>query len=733
MVKEYEAKGYTDAAGDAPIKVQGEDAAVKSEASLYAVEDRTSPLNEPYDISHIRLNCIGGQTWKYQGDWIEWTVDVKEAGLYTLCLRSKQNFNSGMITTRTLSVDGEIPFAEARNIGFHYSGNWQIVTPADSDGNPYKFYFSAGTHTLRLTNTLGELGGLLRQIEESSLVLNTLYRQVRMVVGTSVDAYRDYHLENYIPDIEKTIADQHELFCGYLEQMGAIAGKKGEQTVVLEQLRVQLESFMEKPETIQMRIDDLNGNLSSLSTWMLNISEQMVLIDYIALLPKDAQPLPVDAPWYRKLFNELRAFVLSFVTDYNLIEPLTEQETHSSVTLWLSNGVGRDQASILKHLSESSFTEKHGIQLNIKLVDMGILLRAVADGSGPDVAIFEGKATPMNYGVRSALYDLSQFPDTPEVLSRFHKEAVVPFTFNGKLFALPETQVFPMMFVREDVMAELGVKVPETWDDLYALIPALQRHYLEISLPTPATAASGEGATGLNEVFSSLLFQNNGKIYNEDGSRCILNDTVSVDSFIRWSELYTRYKIPVTTNALSYFRTGQSPIVIANYNFYNSLSVGAPEIRGMWKMYPIPGMKDASGNVHRETCLSVTAAMMFANAADPDASWEFLKWWTDEATQASYGREIEALQGASGRWMTANLKAMESIAWPTQTTNLIKDQMEWVKGVPEVPGGYYVGRSVDNAVKSVINSGKSPRETLLDYVDDINDEIVYKRQEFGLE
>ena len=101
--------------------------------------------------------------------------------------------------------------------------------------------------------------------------------------------------------------------------------------------------------------------------------------------------------------------------------------------------------------------------------------------------------------------------------------------------------------------------------------------------------------------------------------------------------------------------------------------------------------------------------------------------------QIRYGQEIEALQGASGRWMTANLEARESIAWDTATARTIAAQMQWVQGVPEVAGGYYVGRSVDNAVKTVINGGANPQETLLDYVDDIQEEIRYKRKELGLD
>ena len=76
---------------------------------------------------------------------------------------------------------------------------------------------------------------------------------------------------------------------------------------------------------------------------------------------------------------------------------------------------------------------------------------------------------------------------------------------------------------------------------------------------------------------------------------------------------------------------------------------------------------------------------------------------------------------------------MADIPWKTSISAQLNEQWKWVVGIEEVPGSYYVGRTVDNAIKSVINSGKSPRDTILDAVDAINDEIAKKRKEFGLE
>lgn len=102
---------------------------------------------------------------------------------YTTGYPGKQNYSSGVAYTKTLTVDGDVPYKEARNLNFRYSPDWQLVSPQTEAGETCLLYLTKGTHTLRLTNTLGDLGSLLRQVETSSQVLSDLYRRVRMVVG----------------------------------------------------------------------------------------------------------------------------------------------------------------------------------------------------------------------------------------------------------------------------------------------------------------------------------------------------------------------------------------------------------------------------------------------------------------------------------------------------------------------------------------------------------------------
>ena len=256
---------------------------------------------------------------------------------------------------------------------------------------------------------------------------------------------------------------------------------------------------------------------------------------------------------------------------------------------------------------------------------------------------------------------------------------------------------------------------------------------MEIGLPQPSMVQSGSDSTALNQMFATLLLQNGASVYDEDNRLCILDDLNAVNCFTEWSEFYTKYNFTKSYSAINRFRTGTMPIVLADYTFYNSLVLAAPEIDGDWEMVPIPGTVQSDGTIDRSTSSSGSACMIFANTVDEDASWEFLKWWTSTETQVMYGRELETIQGTSARWPTANLEAMQQLGWTSAAGEALTTQWQYVHGIPEVPGGYYVGRTISNAIKSAINMGENAREAILDAVEDINREILNKREEFGLE
>ena len=88
--------------------------------------------------------------------------------------------------------------------------------------------------------------------------------------------------------------------------------------------------------------------------------------------------------------------------------------------------------------------------------------------------------------------------------------------------------------------------------------------------------------------------------------------------------------------------------------------------------------------------------------------------------------------GSAARYPTANVEAMETIAWDRSTQEALTEQWQYVKAIPEVPGGYFTSRYFDFAFRDVVLDGKDVRETMVSSAREINNEIRNKRQEFKL-
>ena len=115
------------------------------------------------------------------------------------------------------------------------------------------------------------------------------------------------------------------------------------------------------------------------------------------------------------------------------------------------------------------------------------------------------------------------------------------------------------------------------------------------------------------------------------------------------------------------------------------------------------------------------------------ASMGRIKWFTSTEVQASYGRTVESLLGALGRFDPANINAISELAWSRSDQEKILEQFNSLKENPVIPATYIVGRNMTNAFRMTVNNGENPRETLLWYNDAINDEIIRKYEDLGID
>lgn len=693
-------------------KVQAEKIYRSSASTLTAQYDCSDALVEPADPARMTLNIAGGENWRSDGQWMEWQVEAPKDGLYSLQFKARQNMKSGLESNRRLYVDGTLPCAEAYNIAFPYSSDWRIHTFRTAGGEDVLLPLTAGTHTIRLEVVPGQLSHAGRAVSEILGSLNEVYRQIIMVTGTSPDPNRDYALELEVPDLLATVEKLAQELGEQREWLVEQVGQKGDELAVLTNLYTQLNSFLDQPETIPARVGNLKGNIDSLGTWLLTLSEQPLDLDYLAIVGTQDEPAAANASFGANLAFGAKSLLSSFFTDYS-------GASGSKETLQVWVNMGRDQMQIVKQLADDVFTPKTGIHVEFSVVQQGIN-EAILAGSGPDVVLFAPSTEPVNLAMRGALLPLDAFEGFEAVSGEMQPGACVPYQYKGRTYGLPFTQQYTMLFYRTDILGELGLTPPETWQELYQSIPVIQRKNMQVGVP------SGDN------TFATLLFQRGSEFYNDERTATTFQENDSVEAFKQYTRLFSDYGLPLTYDFFNRFRSGEMPLAIADYTEYNRLSVAAPEIAGLWSMAPMPGTLRADGTVDRTIAASSgLGGYILADSDRGQEAWQFLSWFASGEAQADFGRKSESLLGPVGRYAAANQLAFASLPWLSEESALLMGQWENVRENPQLPGSYYTQRNLANAFRNVVLNHKNPREMLDLYGQEIDRELERKRAEYG--
>lgn len=728
--------------------VQGETPSYTSNPALHPIYDRSSVDTIPSDPILLKRNTMGGANWQSQGQYAVYTFDVPADGWYKIAVRYRQSVARGLKTYRRLYVNGSVPFAEAECVSFKYSDYWQTTVLGEVDnGEPYYFYLKAGKNEIRLEAITGPTGDIISELDDMVYEFNYIYRKIIMITGLDPDPYRDYHLESDIPTLLPTLTRLKTLCEDIKERLIAVRGGKSSSEVAsLTNMSVQLKSLLKDPETIPVRLSSFKDNISALAALSVKLKEQPLELDYLTLTAKGVEEFVGKKGFFKNLGYKLRAYFATYVEDYNSVGSNAEGE--DVLQVWVN--LGRDQANLIKEMSDSDFTSATGIRVKVSLVQQNLIQANIAN-DGPDVVLFVDGGSVVNLAAREALVDMSQFKSWEidradgngaykvssydEVMSRFSTYAGEPYKFTDKTghtgrYAIPVTEAFNMLFYRTDIFEELGLEPPKTWDEFYRVLTILQNNNMQVGIPSGSDAAVDSG------IFLSLLKQNGVSLYSDDLKKTNLDTTTALSVFKQWTGFYSQYSMPQRYDLYTRFRTGEMPMGFAGYTFVNQLNYAAPELKGLWEMVPIPGTVQEDGTVDNTVCGGGAGALIYTRAVKrgvEDAAWAYIDWFTSEDTQAKYGFDIETLLGAAGRYDTANLAAAERLPWTAKEMKVLKEQWSNMFINPVVIGDYYYGRNITFAFRNVVIYAKNPREMLLSYNKEINNEITVKREEFGLE
>ena len=662
--------------------------------------------------------------------WISYLIDdIPADGLYYITFKFRQAEAIGVTTFRNVYVNGSIPSKAYENVSFPYGVDWDLKTVVDENGDPCPVYLNAGENELLMEVSLGPYVEAMRMVDDSIYELNRLYTQIVMITGTTPDSYRDYELDKEIPGLLEAFREQADALYAAAALFESLGGEEKSQSEDILSMARRLESLIDDPRSIQKRLSSYREGISTLSSWLYDRTSQPLEMDYLIVHSAEQELPSPRASFWQQVCHFFKTFFASFQEDYNTVGG---SGSEGAITVWAN--IGRDQIQVIKNLVVDQFTPQTGIDVTLSVVQTGFIEATLA-GRGPDVAIGMARGQPINLACRNALLPFDSYEGFEAMKERFADTALVPYQYNGQTFGIPCTQTFFMMFYRKDILAEMGIAVPRTWTEIMETVPKLQRSHMTIGLPYAVISAATavDNGLGAKDLFATLLLQNGGTFYNEDHSATALDSEASMTAFKTWSDFYTKYGFDLIYDFYTRFSTGEMPIGIASYEMFNTLSVAAQEIRGLWGMAPIPGTVREDGTIDTSEAGAGSAAVIFKKTDSPDSCYQFVDWWTSDKTQTDFCTAVENQLGPGGRYATANLAAFSSQPWSSEELEMLTAQRENVIELPEIPGSYYVSRSIDNAFRAVLYDNKNPRETFEQENRNINEEIARKRRELGLD
>ena len=251
------------------------------------------------------------------------------------------------------------------------------------------------------------------------------------------------------------------------------------------------------------------------------------------------------------------------------------------------------------------------------------LLTTIAGGSGmPDILVWDRFNTPV-YASKGALMDLSDYVSKDKVdLAQFYNEAVKEMTYNGKLYGIPMDVDNRSLFYNKKMFQEAGIANPPTnWSELEEDAKKLTV-WKDGKLVRAGMDLSDCG------LFSMWLMQAGGKMVSDDGKKTAFNDEHGLTVLNFWHKLVYDDKVYVNgfTQGLA---QGEDPFVTGKI----AMKYDGPWDLSTFKKYgndldfgvvPPP----AGPNGDKGSGIGGFALAIPTKAADPDASFEFIKWWT---------------------------------------------------------------------------------------------------------
>ena len=712
------------------LTLQGEDYRAKSDSSIRGTNVpnvSVSPQN-PY----VKLiNATADESNKRMGQRLYYEAEVPEDGIYYLSFKYCQPRKTGGCAYRTIEIDGKVPYTELRDVGFPYTGiNTYNNLTLDTG-----VYLTRGVHVICLEVTAGPMEASYRELLAVVNEINDTGIALKRIKGNNsnesagVDTNRTWDILQYMPDILERLENWAARLTGVYNTLKDIGGMEPAYVSDLMLAVQNLERLAEKPREIPNKLSLLSDDSSSAAQLaaltLTKIYEQNLSIDCI-YLHGAGQELPSPSPDFLSgIATGIKQFLYSFSDDMN--ETVDVENEAEILTVWVNKP--SQYVEVLRQLTADRFTAETGIEVSFSIMpDEKKITLANSTGNNPDLALGLSYYRPAEFAMRGMAVNLLEFDDFLDWYGEeYNLQALAPMAYEDGVYGASETQEFYVLYYRTDILADLGLEVPQTWEDVKAMMPVLHRNAMNFNLPL----ANNVGYKSF-EATGGFIFQNGGDYYSDDGFSSNFGDPDTLRGLREMIDLYRVYGLAQNIpNFFNAFRSGSVPIGVSGFSTYLQLQVGAPELNGRWDIALVPGTVQEDGTICRYWSADATSSMIFANTQEKEEAYLFLKWWLSSETQLQYATELQMKYGPDYIWNTGNHVALAGMSYPLAHKKIILEQWSWQKEALRHPASYILEREVSNAWIAIVTQGEPFQARIDEATLASNREIQRKLTEFG--
>ena len=714
-------------------RTEAEEAYYKNTSTIVRGINR-DPQVLPFSMTKLKLNVLGTDSYDKPGNSVTWIANVDAPGYYHITFKVLQNVNN-TTAYRRLYINGEVPFEEAKHLTFSYHNEWQNATLQSFDQEDLLIYLEPGDNiTLEVDSTLfvsvaEKLQVIMREISRFGLDVTKLTRN-------NTDRGIDWDMIEYFPNLYDMLDSWISSLKEINDSLNDLHGFNNESQSVQD-----LKAAIAKLNQIRSNINEIPRRLTLLSTGSSSalqlianqidqiINQPMIVDSFFIHTAEKELPNPIP-----NFFMGLRVFFGRFFMSF-FDSAYSDKADPNELEVWVNRS--RQFVDLMQRLTDDQFTNQFGVKVKISLInDDGKLLLANSANQQPDVALGISAWIPNEYGMRGMLYDLSQADGFSETISVYNPEQLIPMVYDNKLYGLPETENFYVLFYRRDILEELDLEVPNTWNDVLDMLPILRRFGMSFYIPL-----SSNSALKSFDTTAPFIYQYGGKIYSDDGFTGAIDHEKTIEALTFMTDLYREYSTPYQVPSFfNSFRYSDIPIGIGDFGMYLQLTNAASDISGLWDIALVPGIETTQINPlteQEETVINrfmpgaQQAGIIFEKSNKKTEAWQFLSWWMSTQTQIAFSEALINTLGTRYLWNTANLEAFESLRIIEPHKRIILEQWTHLKEVPKIPGSYIIERELSNTWNSVVYNDANLRSTVSDALIKIDKEIQRKMIEFG--